>query len=122
MAIVGEAPEGRSAGVERGDRKGGLLDNDNETNSHARSCTRRQSLGRRGVPGQLRKALSLTSTGPAGSMISLKDVHLKKAYCPISVRLGGSVIPLKDVHPEKADSLILVSVGGSVISLKDAHS
>ena len=37
-------------------------------------------------------------TGPAGSVISLKDVHLEKARGPIAVRLGGSVISLKDVH------------------------
>ena len=57
----------------------GLLDNDNETNSHARSCTQRQSPGRRGIPGQSRKAYKPTSTGPAGSVISRNDVHFQKA-------------------------------------------
>jgi len=38
------------------------------------------------------------TTGPAGSVISLKDVHPEKACSPISVRLGGSVISLKDVQ------------------------
>ena len=65
---------------------------------YCRSCTQRQSLGRRGVPGQCWKAPSPMSTGPAGSVISLKDVHAQKAAAPIWVRLGGSVISLKDVH------------------------
>lgn len=50
--------------------------------------------GRCGVPGQLAKARPPMLTGPAGSMISVKDVHPLKAYCPISVRLGGSVISI----------------------------
>ena len=78
--------------------KGGLLSNGNETTVRDRSCTHRQSLGRRGVPGQLWKAAPPMSTGPAGSVISLRDVHPKKADCPISVRLGGSVILAKDLH------------------------
>ena len=38
------------------------------------------------------------TTGPAGSVILLKDVHCWKARFPIYVRVGGSVISLKDVH------------------------
>ena len=76
---------------------------------------------RRGVPGQPAKASVPMTTGPGGSAISLRDVHLRKAHSPISVRLGGSVISLKDVHLLKAHSPILVRVGGSVISVKDVH-
>ena len=54
--------------------------------------------GGRGVPGQPWKALGPMRTGPAGRVISLKDVHPQKALYPISVRVGGSVISLKDVH------------------------
>ena len=76
-----------------------MLDNDNDNdNVRDHSCTKRQSPGRRGVPGQKRKAFGPTLTGPAGSVISLRDVHLLKVDCPILVRLGGSVISLKDVH------------------------
>ena len=110
--------------VRRGGTRGSerwLLDSDTETNIRDRACTQRQSPGRRGIPGQSRKACKPTSTGPAGSVISLKDVHLKKAYIPILVRLGGSVISLKDVHPSKAHIPILVRLGGSTISLKDVH-
>ena len=74
-----------------------IIDNENE-NVRCRSCTKRQSLGRRGVPGQPWKASSPTSTGLAGSVMSLNDVHQWKADLPISARLGGSVISLKDVQ------------------------
>ena len=63
---------------EKGWGKGsGLLDNDNEA-KHPRSllhCTQRQSLGHHGVPARLGKASIPTSTGPAGSVISLKDLR-----------------------------------------------
>ena len=77
--------------------------------------------GRCGVPGQPSKACNPMMTGPAGSAISLKDVHPQKADSPMSVRLGGSVIAVKDVHPKKAHPAISVRLGGSVISPNDVH-
>ena len=105
----------------KGIGKGGCSTLTTRQNTRDRSCTQRQSPGRRGVPGQSRKASTPTSTGPAGSVMSPKDEHPLKASTPILVRLGGSVISTKDVQWSKADPPILVRLGGSVISVKDVH-
>ena len=39
--------------------------------------------GRCGIPGQPTKAVGLMSTGPDGRVISLKDVHPRKAASPM---------------------------------------
>ena len=62
-------------GAERGGHREAscnIIDNENE-NVRCRSCTKRQLLVRRGVPGQPWKASSLTSTGLARSVMSPND-------------------------------------------------
>ena len=54
-----------------------------------------------------------------GSVISLKDVHWKKALDPILVKLGCSVIARKDMQPGKSPLTAMCAVFYTVLDHGD---
>ena len=74
-----------------------------------------------GVPGQPSKASHPKATGPAGSVISLKDVTLTLTRPLANLGEVGRQRDLAQGRAHVEGDCSNLGLGGSVISLKDVH-